>query len=99
MLLLVYYIAHNVMHAYITRMLLTNIFGNFSSDLHASVKFKLSYAVALLYGLGSTHILSLWDLGFSILTTAFTYSVRGLVNSFANFHLLHFVKYGCLTLS
>ena len=44
-LLLTCYTAHNVMRAYFVRMLHTSILQNFSSDLHANVKFKLSCTV------------------------------------------------------
>ena len=46
MLLLVCYTAHNVIHAYIVHVLQASILQNFSSDLHASVKFKLSSTIA-----------------------------------------------------
>ena len=44
-LLLTCYKARNVIHAYIVHMLHASILWNFSSDSHASVKFKLSYTV------------------------------------------------------
>ena len=45
MLLLACYTARNMILAYITHMLLVSILQNFMSDLHASIKFKLSYTV------------------------------------------------------
>ena len=44
-LLLICYTAHNAICAYIVCVLLTSILQNFSSDLHISVKFKLSCTV------------------------------------------------------
>ena len=44
-LLLAYYTARTVIRAYIVCVLLASILQNFSSDLHTSVKFKLSCTI------------------------------------------------------